>query len=904
MFSNQFPLSKVKLTYYFSLLIILIFTSCGQHKLLQKNQFLLTKNKLEIEGDKQVYSDLQTYIRQKPNKRLLGLPYGLWIYNSIDSLEIANKRQKHIAKLRQKNIELFEKQTQVNRKRNEKAIKKGKTDYKFKKVIPYDTINIRLSFKEWLKLRLGEKPEVFDSTDYNKTIDQFAIFLRKKGYYDAVVNGNVLYHKKKKKVKVSYKVNTGKVYLIDSVGINSDNLIVVNLYKDFIQLGGGITKGGEFDADRLNDYRDKLSKYMRNHGIYGMNSSNIQFVADTNQKNKTVKLTLEFTPRFFKNNQTEKLDPLKHTLTKVKNVYFHVIDTANVPYNFKRKVDNLERSLVTNGYVTTIDTVIFTNNLGLRAEKYRNKLASISDSLKETRTIMLTFNYTYWIRPYVLEDANVLQANTYYSEDKYERTIQNLGDLDVFQSIKPEIIDLGDAIEVHYYLIPKKKLIFNFRPIVKTSGVFVGVSGDANFKNLNLFKGAEKMYLGFTGGFQSMPNLNYVQTTSSVNDNVSQVFNTFEIGPTIKFELPGLFPISRNVLLKTQKSKTLVQSSYGFQKRNVFTLQTFRLNYLYNFSIGENTELQFGFPAFSSINFVNYLDFDEAFRAKIYAKNDPFTQNYYKSQLNWQDLRFVYHYQSSMQNKSVNSKYFKSSFDLAGNFISLFSKSNSDPSNNQRTFLNIPYSQFYKLDNEFVVAHKINKESSLHARILAGAGIPYGNSKFSVPFDYSFYGGGPNDIRAWRAGTLGPGSYNYYKDTNYSTLQLGDIRLGLSSEYRFKITKTFKGALFVDAGNIWTANEDSKRVGAKFSNNWYKEIAVASGIGIRADFDFIVVRVDCGFKLRNPAMAEGHRWFFESKDESVYKIIDANKNGYVSPFFPRTLNDLFNAFRVGIGYPF
>ena len=883
----------------------MILSSCGQFSSLQKNQFLLRKNKFEIQGDKFLESEIKSYIRQKPNKRIFGIPYGLLIYNSIDTSKIKLHRQSHITKLRSKNLRLYEKQAFINKSRNDKAIKKGKIDYKFKKVVPYDTINIRLSFREWVKFRFGENPVVFDSIDFNKTLEQFSLFLRKKGYYDASVQGIVTYSKHKPKAFVKYLIQTGKVYFIDTVIINSDNLILNKLYSEFNKNEiNKISNKTIFDTEKLNSYRDRLSKYMRDHGVYGMNSSNIQFIADSNRNTKRVKLTLEFTPRLFKNRLSEKNENIKYSLTKVRNVYFHIIDTSSVPYNFKRKVFNLERTLIDNGFVTTIDTVVFTNNIGLKAEKYRNKLSEISDSLRKTRTIVLTFNYSYWLRPYALEDANILQPNTYYSEDNFDKTILKLSDLGVFQSIKPEIYDLGNEIDIHYYLVPKKKLIYNLKPIIKTSGVFVGVSGIANLTNLNLFKGSEKIVLGFTGGFQSMPNLKYTNSNADVNDNVSEVFNTFEIGPSIKIELPGLFPISRSLLKKSQKSNTILQSSYGFQRRNVFTLQTFRLNYIYNFSLGENSEVQFGFPGFSSINFVNYLDFDEGFKSSIYSKNDPFTQNYYKSQLNWQDLKLVYNYQTIQYKNSINTALFKSSLDLAGNLLSLFSIPGNDVVSNQRTLFGIPYSQFFRIDNEFVFAHKINKETSFHTRLLAGMGIPYKNSQFSVPFDYSFFGGGPNDMRAWRAGTLGPGSYNYYKDTNFSTMQLGDIRLGFSSEFRFKITKTLKGALFLDAGNIWTANTDIKRQGAKFSNDWYKEIAIASGFGVRADFDFLVVRVDCGFKLRNPSMTEGNRWFFDKKDEEVYTIIDSNKNAYVSPFLPRNLNDLFNSFRLGIGYPF
>ena len=116
-------------------------------------------------------------------------------------------------------------------------------------------------------------------------------------------------------------------------------------------------------------------------------------------------------------------------------------------------------------------------------------------------------------------------------------------------------------------------------------------------------------------------------------------------------------------------------------------------------------------------------------------------------------------------------------------------------------------------------------------RALVGMGLTYGNSKTSMPYDYSFYAGGANDVRGWRASALGPGSYKYYIDTNGTSIQVGDIRLAGSAEYRFQFNKKLKGAFFIDAGNIWTIRTDNNRLGSKFSGNWFKEIAVAPGIG-------------------------------------------------------------------------
>ena len=147
----------------------------------------------------------------------------------------------------------------------------------------------------------------------------------------------------------------------------------------------------------------------------------------------------------------------------------------------------------------------------------------------------------------------------------------------------------------------------------------------------------------------------------------------------------------------------------------------------------------------------------------------------------------------------------------------------------------------------------------------AGGGIPYGNSTRSLPYDYSFFAGGANDNRGWKARALGPGDYKYYLDTNRTATQVGDIRIGGSAEYRFGITEALKGALFVDAGNIWTVAEDTNRVGGQFTKDWYKQFGVAAGFGLRFDLGFFVIRVDLGIPLRNPALPEGAQWIFQSR---------------------------------------
>ena len=179
-----------------------------------------------------------------------------------------------------------------------------------------------------------------------------------------------------------------------------------------------------------------------------------------------------------------------------------------------------------------------------------------------------------------------------------------------------------------------------------------------------------------------------------------------------------------------------------------------------------------------------------------------------------------------------------------------------------------------------------------------------------MPYDYSFFGGGANDNRGWKARTLGPGSYKYYIDSSNASAQIGDIRLGGTIEYRYSIGSTLKGAIFTDFGNIWTYKEDAARAGAKFENNWLEQFAVTAGLGFRLDLDFFIIRLDLGIPIYNPALPKNARWINQSREPFYQEGIsyyglptlseEMNRERALSklpkPFAP--------ALQFGIGYPF
>jgi outer membrane protein assembly factor BamA len=352
---------------------------------------------------------------------------------------------------------------------------------------------------------------------------------------------------------------------------------------------------------------------------------------------------------------------------------------------------------------------------------------------------------------------------------------------------------------------------------------------------------------------------------------------------------------------KRQRPRTVISTAYNFQSRNDFKRHIFQLNYLWRFYVGKTQIFQVGLPGMSIIKFVR-INNEPDFQAKLDQLNDLFLKNAYSNQFIWQDWKLTFEYNNKDRDdkKSKFSLYVNSTIDPAGNTLSLFKNIQDTLSNGQHTIFGVGYSQFLRMDNDVIMSNPLGKKKSIHARLQFGVGKPYGNSSTSLPYDYSFFAGGANDNRGWRARALGPGSYKYYLDPDRTATQIGDIRIGTSAEFRFSFGPLLKGAVFVDAGNVWTFNEDGNRPGSRFSTNWYREIAVSSGIGLRMDLDFFILRLDLGLPLTNPALPQGEKWIFQSKDQFYQECFDkfgVNYEVYVpNPFTPNI--------HFGIGYPF
>tara|TARA_B100001115_G_C15847024_1_gene427391 strand:- start:1610 stop:4291 length:2682 start_codon:yes stop_codon:yes gene_type:complete len=891
---------KIDKLWFCPTLLLLCLSACSITKNVPEGYFLLKSNKIEYAQKVKFAYDLESILKQRPNQRTFGILMKLRTYNLIDSAKIVEKKKKRFEKFQKDLKKKRERYNKINTKRIAKAKRQGKTHYKKKEL--EDTIYSHLLIRERLKYQFGEEPIVFDSVAYKKTNQQLVNFLRRKGHYNIILSDTIEIDSAKRKLQVTYKLDVGPVFVIDSVFYSGNDLMIRN-HKAYVAeriLNDKVHPliGKPFDIDLLDDYRDAFALDQRNHGYYNYSSSSIEFVADTSGQQMTVVLEMKLNSEYTSNaDNPDSLFLRPYKYSSINDVHFHLSDTLNVKGYFSDYCQciDFKDSEYKQFFITK------------EKEYYRGKGSTLNGS--KERDVWVHFNGAKpLINPGVLELHNFLEKENYFKGDYLTRSIKGLSQLGVFRSVKPVIIELPDTgmvrlMDVHYYLEPSKKQSFAFDNRFTTSSTGQpGISTALNYVNRNVNRKAAKLTLSFGAGFETQTQVFEQNANESID-----LFNSIEIAPSVQMELIGLAPFSPTLLSKRHRARTLVTAAYNFEKREIFEKRdVFQLNYSWKFLVGKTQIFEVGLPGASVIKLINISPTD-AFQQRLDSINDPFLTNAYSNQFVWQDARFSFEFNN--KNKTFRPGHkaflgsnvlFSASLDAAGNVLSIFQGMQDIGADGSHEFLNLRYAQFVKIDSRYILSKKINPKSSFHFRANAGFGIPYGNTTNALPYDYSFYAGGANDNRGWNARTLGPGAYKYHLDPNRTLTQIGDIRLGGSVEYRFTLGPLFKGAVFTDFGNIWTYKQDSRN--AQFQlNRALKELAVASGIGLRLDLEYFIIRLDVGFPVYNPAYSDGARWVFQDfKNRETYyqEGIDAgvDKNTMPSPFVPR--------FHFGLGYPF
>jgi outer membrane protein assembly factor BamA len=476
-------------------------------------------------------------------------------------------------------------------------------------------------------------------------------------------------------------------------------------------------------------------------------------------------------------------------------------------------------------------------------------------------------------KPKVFDRTLYFKKGDLYNRKNHNLSLNRFVNLGTFNFVKNEFKvsdSLKNTLDAYYYLTLLPKKFIRVEVLGKTnSASYTGTEINVNWNNRNVFRGAELLTVSVFGGADFQLS----------GENKGQ--NIFKLGTETSLTWPRLiapFSIESGAEF-VPKTKATVR--YEYQNRTqLYALNSFKTSFGYIWKNNIRKEHQLNVV---DITYVSPNNVTAEYQADIDA--DPALGKVIEKQLIFGPT-YSYTFTNTMQKRKKNTFYFNGEVDLAGNVTGLLTGANVKQGDTIKIF-DVPFSQYVKVKADFRHYLKLGKESELASRIIVGAGFAYGNS-MTLPTTKQFVVGGTNSIRAFRARSLGPGSYQAPLTSNsYLPDQSADLKLEFNTEYRAKIYGLMKGALFVDAGNIWLLNTDPNKPGAEISKDFMKEIAVGAGAGLRFDFSFLILRTDLAFPLRKPYLPEGQRWVIDN--------IDFGSGSW------RKENLILN---IAIGYPF
>lgn len=483
------------------------------------------------------------------------------------------------------------------------------------------------------------------------------------------------------------------------------------------------------------------------------------------------------------------------------------------------------------------------------------------------------------IDPEKIFNPRIFDRSMYFHKgDLYNRTNHNLSlnrlvNLGTFKFVKNQfrVADsLDGKLDAYYYLTPLPKKSIRVEVLAKTNSAnYSGTELNVNWSNRNTFKGAELLTITAFGGLE-------VQVSG-----LNKGFNVYRAGTEASLIWPRFITPFNLTSSGGFVPRTKATLGYEFQHRSkLYSLNSFKgsFGYLWKENIRKEHQLNI-----TDIIYVSPVNVSPLYREQIAA--NPTLEKVIEKQLIFGPT-YAYTYTNTMESSRKNTVYYKSIVDVAGTAAGLLSGANIRKGD-AKTIFGVTFSQYIKSENEFRHYFKLGADSQLASRILIGAGYGYGNSE-ELPFIKQFFIGGTNSIRAFRARSIGPGSYNPETQTSsFLPDQSGDIKLEFNTEYRAKIYGILKGAVFVDAGNIWLMNQNPLKPGAEFTKKFIDEIAVGTGFGLRFDLSFLLLRTDLAFPLRKPYLPEGRRWVL---DQVSFGSSQWRKENLV--------------FNLAIGYPF
>ena len=685
-------------------------------------------------------------------------------------------------------------------------------------------VNPGSKFKKWLQ-KNGEAPVVLSSVKPGITAEIINARLFNLGIFNSSTEYKIV--EKKYTSKIIYTSYIHKPYIVKALEYDiSDDSIAKAILNEKDKTY--IKAGDNYSLETLENERLRIDAFLKNKAYFNFTPDYLLFKADTSSLDRSITLKL-----------TLKNDIPENAF----NLYR--INTVTINQNYSLNNDSIE---------STKDTIMCQNTIFRGSKKDMN------------------------LKPEVIMRSVYIHKNDIYSRENYTITLNRLMSLGNFKFVQIKFSESDTTaiglLDVNILLTPMPNHSFSAEmDLVSKSNNYLGPRLNMSVLNRNAFRGAELLKLNLAGSFEAQVNgANKNQFSYSWNPQLDLTFP--------RFWTPFKIKQSNSIYMP----KTHLSLSYNYMKRvNYFDMSTYQFKYgfIWKKNIRNEHEL-------NPINLSNTTISKESEAFKKLLSSNPYLKKSYEEQfIAGGNYSYTYNEQTITAKKT--QYYFNGIVETAGNIFSLAKIIGGEKPQSEKpaTILGSVYSQYTKLSADGRAFLNFRNNNKLALRFFAGIASSYGNSS-SLPYSKQFFSGGPNSIRAFQINSLGPGNY-YQQTTNTGFLQMGgDIKLEMNAEYRFNIFSYFKGAFFVDAGNVWQEPSNSSNIGTPFAfSQFINELAVGTGFGLRIDVSFFVLRFDLAIPLRKPWLADSERW--------VIKQINPLNSAW------RTENLMLN---FAIGYPF
>lgn len=700
--------------------------------------------------------------------------------------------------------------------------------------------------RSFMKNKLGQAPVYMRDIDPEEISKVLHAHLINNGYFLSEVTSEVAI--RDKKGTVTYTAHVHRPYRIRDITFPRMDTLFTNI--DSVKDDSFLKSGQRYNLERLKAEQERIEEALENLGFFYFDDRHLIFEADSTVGDRQVDLMLSLEPG---------------VPEKAKRIY-RVGEISIFP-DYTLSDDTLSLSTDT----AMVDGFHYIDH----QKNYR----------PETITKVINF------RP----------GKIYRNIDR-EYSLRHLMSLGSFKFVDIRFEESerdSFLLDTKIYLTPHlKKSLRAEVQLVSKSNNFVGPGLSVRFTNRNFLGGSER--------FQVTANTSYeVQVSRRIPDPL----NAFEFGIESGLSIPRILsPL--NIHYPSRRYLPTTELGLGFrlqQRIGFFRLNSFNLSAGYTWR--ENTlkthEL---YPV--DISYVQLGKRSDDFQDLL--DRNPFLAGSFQNQFII-GSRYSYTLNTQVDEERMSEFherkfdrsqfYFNAAVDVAGNLMNLLQTSFSHEERGDPTkIFGTAYSQFVRAEVDFRYYWNMDQNNKLATRLILGSGYAYGNSQY-MPYIKQFSIGGSNSIRAFPARTVGPGSYNIndelpptpapgedpVRNSRIFIDQRADMKLEGNAEFRFDIINFLKGAVFVDAGNIWLIREDTlERPGGRFrKDEFLNQLAVGTGAGLRFDFNFFVLRFDLAFPLRKPYLPEKERWVFREID-------------FLSPSW-RSDNLILN---IAIGYPF